>query len=196
MIATRPATLKENYHKVSDVEYKISLAQRELYFVEQKEQRQIAAHTILNRKPETEENNRQLTKVEAEIISTLSLKSRLQDRIADLEERLPIVLDQAKKIEADLVAKMEEVEKIKTEVTGIDKELTKSLREPMKLIEQRTEAVQHLAETKSQVSHLIGELHWNDPLKDEPVPLEPAILDELKKLIDPHPNVVHWRGKN
>ena len=96
------------------------------------------------------------------------------------------------------IAKMEEVEKIKTEVTGIDKELTKSLKEPMKLIKQRTEAVQHLAETKSQVSYLIGELHWNNP-KDETVPFEPAILGKLKKLIDPqkrrgYPRVRERRG--
>ena len=193
MIATRPATLKENYHKVSDMETKITEAQRELYFLKKTEEKQTVERINLLRKPQAEENNRQLTRVESEILSTLSIKSRLEDRIADLEQRLPEVLTKARQFEKDLIATLEEVEKQKIELIEIDKRLTTSLKEPMKLIQQRTEAVQHLAETKSQVSHLIGELHWNDPLKDEALPASPEVLDRLQQLL-PRPVAVRFRG--
>jgi len=194
MITTRPAALKHfSYFKVDGMEWKIAEAQRELSPILKTEERQLVERINLLRKPESEERDRQLTKVEAEIISTQSMKLRLQDHIADLKERLPVVLAQAKQYEKDLIATLEVVEKQKMELTGIDKELTKSLKEPMKLIKQRTEAVQHLAETKSQVSHLIGELHWNDPLKDEVLPASPEVLTKLQELL-PRPLVVRFRG--
>ncbi len=65
MIATRPAALKHfSYFTVSDMETKITEAQRELYFLKKTEEKQTVERINLLRKPQVEENDRQLTKVE------------------------------------------------------------------------------------------------------------------------------------
>jgi len=91
-----------------------------------------------------------------------------------------------------LITAKEKVAKSKIELAKMDEKLTASLREPMKLIRSRTETALNLEKQVSQVSILTNELHWNS--KDEPLPLEPAIFDELQQLL-PKPQVVKWRGR-
>jgi len=193
MSATRGLTLADDpYPKVSTMEWKITEAKKELHFLKQTQERQGMERINLIRRSETTENNEELDKLEAEIISTQSIKIRVQDRITDLEERLPIALAQAKQTEADLITAKEKVAKSKIELAKIDEKITASLKEPMKLIRSRTETALNLEKQVSQVSSLTTELHWN--YKDEPLPLEPAIFDELQKLL-PKPLVVKWRGR-
>jgi len=148
----------------------------------------------LLRRPETEITNRLLTTLEAEILSTQAIKTRLQDRIADFKKTIPVLLGQAKQNEKDLIDTRKKFKELNIEITGIDKRLKKSLEGSMVLIRERQKAIELLEKTVYRVSHLLRELKWSVP-QDETVPSELAILDELKKLIDPHPNVVHWRGR-
>jgi len=190
-MSSKAVTLEQYYPKVSTMEWKITEAKKELSFLKKTEERQAVERINLIRRSQTEENNVELNKIEAEIISTQSIKIRLQDRITDLEERLPIVLEQAKQTEADLIVAKEKVAKIRTELAKMDEKLTASLTGPMKLIRSRTEIARSLEKTVSQVSILTTELHWNS--KDEPLPLEPGILGELQKLL-PKPVAVRFRG--